>query len=218
MLKLNGLEFKNSTNNPPKQLIIMLHGYGSNGENMIDLAGSFSSTLPDAYFIAPNAPADHEHGYGGYQWFSLISRDENFILEGINYASNILNNYIDEQLARFNLIDNQLILIGFSQGAMLAIYAALRRMSKIAGVISYSGSVIGDKFLSNEIKSKPSILMIHGDNDDVVSPISLDLGIKTLRENQIPVKGLMCKGLAHSINLEGIKEAITFFKEIFLKH
>jgi phospholipase/carboxylesterase len=214
MLKLNGPESKPSSGGVAKQLVILLHGYGSCGENMIDLADSFNKSLPDAHFIAPNAPADHEGGSGGYQWFSLMSRNEDFMLEGINHASIILNHYIDEQLIKFNLASDKLILIGFSQGAMLSMHIAPRRAEKIAGLVAYSGALIGGGFLFQEIKSKPKMLLIHGDYDDVVSPASLDLALNILKQNQIPARGLMCKGLAHSINLEGIREASGFLKSI----
>jgi phospholipase/carboxylesterase len=214
MLKLNGPESKPLSGGAPKQLVIILHGYGSNGENMIDLADSFAQALPDAHFIAPNAHTDHEYGSGGYQWFSLMSRDEEFMFEGIKQASVILNNYIDEQLSRFNLTADKLILIGFSQGAMLSMHIAPRREEKIAAVVAYSGALLGGRFLSQEIKTKPEMLLVHGDYDDVVSPASLDSALDILKQNQIPAKGLMCKGLAHSINMEGIREASGFMKRI----
>ena len=94
-------------------------------------------------------------------------------------------------------------------------HIAPRREEKIAAVVAYSGALLGGRFLSQEIKTRPEMLLVHGDYDDVVSPASLDLALGTLKQNQIPARGLMCRGLAHSINMQGIKEASDFIKGIF---
>ena len=213
---LSGPEFKNQSLEKPKQLVLMLHGYGSNGENLIDLASYFTDFLPDAYFISPNAPHKFEMSNlaGGYQWFGLTSRDEDFMYTGIKQAAVILNDYIDEQLARFSLSEENLILLGFSQGAMMSMHVAPRRNNKIAGVVAFSGALIGGKTLPEEIISKPSMLLVHGDQDSVVSYDSMNNSLNILKQNQIPAEGITCKGLDHSINMYGMNQAGSFMKQI----
>ncbi len=212
---LTGPEVATQSKEVPKKIVMMLHGYGSNGKDLIDLSGYFNMILPDAYFVSPNAPFAFENiGYNSYQWFSLLQYEDEYMYEGITKAAIILNNYIDEQLARFSLTDEDLILLGFSQGAMMSLHVALRREKKIAGVVAFSGALIGAKHLAGEIKSKPNILLVHGDEDTVVPVKSLELAKKVLTKEQVPVSSLICKNLGHSINIEGIDAAANFMKSL----
>ena len=135
------------TTKSPKFLVILLHGYGANGENLIELANEFQPIIQDAYFIAPNAIEPWEGGFPNcYQWFSLYAGVERNALDilapKIKNANQILLKFIEEQLARFNLSFENLILIGFSQGSMMSIYQGLIMPKKIAGIISFSGKVV----------------------------------------------------------------------------
>ena len=123
----------------PSKLFIMLHGYGADKDDLIGLAPQFAEHFPDAYFISPNAPHSCEMSPFGYQWFGLRNFSEKELIEGVEDVAPILNNFIDRQLAKFNLEEKDLVLLGFSQGAMIALYVALRREKPVAGVISFSG-------------------------------------------------------------------------------
>src|SRR5690606_10003913 len=172
----------------PKNLVIFLHGYGSNGKDLISLSSEFSKILPDAQFISPNAPFDFESPFVsyGYQWFSMVNADPNILYPKIIEANNILEQFIKSQLERFSLKYQNLILIGFSQGAMMAMYNALRAKEIMAGVIAYSGKLILPTELSEEINSKPRICLIHGKADNVVPFKNMIEAESILKKLEIP--------------------------------
>lgn len=212
MIEINGPEICKSANK--KNLIVLLHGWGSSGDNFIHLAKVMSNSLPDSHFIAPNAPFNRETG-DGYQWFSLDDRREEALYNGVRNAAFIVNNFIDAKLKTLNLQDDQLALVGFSQGAMLAIHASLTRMRSCASVVAYSGRFIAPSKIAPEIKSKPNVCVIHGEVDDVVPFSSLALAIQALEENGINVEGHSIHSLGHVINDEGIKLGVQFIKRNF---
>lgn len=214
MHKITGPEVWPLSGRGPKQLVIMLHGVGADGENLIDLANSFQNVLPDAHFIAPNAPFPYENAPIGYQWFSLNDRREETLLKGMNTTMPILNEFIDQQLKRFNLLENKLILIGFSQGTMMSLHISFRRENSFAAVIGFSGSLVGDQVLAKEIKSRPPVLLIHGEEDNVV-PFGLMLySSRALKKLSIPVITYECEGLGHMISLKGVNRAKDFLKKL----
>ncbi|WP_341808854.1 alpha/beta hydrolase [Wolbachia endosymbiont (group E) of Neria commutata] len=195
-----------------KNLVVFLHGWGSSGDNFIHLAKVMSKFLPDSYFVAPNAPFEREIG-DGYQWFSLEDRSEDALYNGVKNAALIVNNFIETKLREMNLSDAQLSLVGFSQGAMLAIHTALTRMQPCASVVGYSGRFLSPSKVASEIKSKPNMCLIHGDADDVVPFSSLGLAVKALKENGVNVEGHAIHSLEHMINDKGIKLGIEFIKK-----
>jgi phospholipase/carboxylesterase len=200
----------------PKKLIVFLHGYGSSGEDLIALARDFAHDVPDAHFVSPNAPFDLEGGsfFGGYQWFSLTDRDPKIIYPQILAANRILDVFLDSQLKRFNLTYSDLILVGFSQGAMMANYSALRNSTKISGVISYSGRLILPKWLGEEMTSKPKICLIHGKEDDVV-PFDCFLEAKEILEKeQISFEHHALDGLGHGIDHHGLRIGKQFLSQL----
>jgi phospholipase/carboxylesterase len=197
-----------------KNLVIFLHGWGSSGDNSVHLIRVMSKFLPDSHFIAPNAPFLREIG-DGYQWFSLEDRSEEALYNGVKNAASIVNKFIDKKLKELNLKDTQLSLVGFSQGAMLAIHTALTRLQSCASVVAYSGRFLSPSRVASEMKSKPSMFVIHGDADDVVPFSSLDLAVRALKENGVNVEGYPIYSLGHVINDEGIKLGVEFIKKNF---
>ncbi|VVC39137.1 Phospholipase/carboxylesterase/thioesterase, Alpha/Beta hydrolase fold [Cinara cedri] len=211
MIEINGPEI--CEGGDKKKLIVFLHGWGSSGNNFIHLAKVMSKSLPESHFIAPNAPFNR--GVDGYQWFSLEDRSEKALYNGVKNAALIVNKFIDIKLKELNLKDAQLSLVGFSQGAMLAIHTSLTRIQPCASVVAYSGRFIAPTLVASEIKSKPAICIIHGDADDVVPFLSLDLAVKALRENGINALGHTIHSLGHMINDEGIKLGVDFIRRNF---
>ncbi|WP_349967192.1 alpha/beta hydrolase [Wolbachia endosymbiont of Armadillidium arcangelii] len=197
-----------------KNLIIFFHGWGSSGDNFAHLAKVMSKFLPDSYLVVPSAPFKREIG-DGYQWFSLEDRSEEALYSGVKNATSIVSHFIDTKLKELSLKDTQLSLVGFSQGAMLAINVALTRLQSCASVVAYSGRFLSPSKTAPQIKSKPSICVIHGDADDVVPFSSLDLAVKALEENGVNVEGYPIHGLGHIINEEGIKLGVEFIKKNF---
>ena len=204
---------KPRSGNAPKQLVLFLHGWGADGPNLIDLADMLSEYLPDALFIAPNAPFVCEVNPYGFQWFGLMDRTPARMLEGTRNAANILNNFIDEQLAAYTLTNANLALVGFSQGTMTGLHVATRRVPAMAAFVGFSGALMGADVLEKEITAKPPICLIHGQMDDVVPYGSLQHAADALSKVGIHASTHTRPMVGHSIDLEGIKIAGEFLKK-----
>jgi phospholipase/carboxylesterase len=215
MITLTGPQRKPASGKKPRQLVILLHGLGSDGNDLIELAPEFADILPDAQFLSPNAPFPCDMAPYGYQWFSLQDRSEGSILSGVREATPILNHYVDTALAEHQLTDKDVAFIGFSQGTMMALHVALRRPSPCAAVLGYSGALIAPSLLTTECQSKPSIMLFHGDYDTVVPISALDSALHALKSVDVPVKHHISKGLAHGIDQQGIKLGKKFLQEAF---
>lgn len=198
-----------------KQLVVFLHGWGADGPNLIDLADMIAPALPDAHFIAPNAPFVCEMNPFGFQWFSLMDRNPSKLLAGARHAADILNPFLDEQLAALGLNNSRLALVGFSQGTMTALHIATRRTPEIAALVGFSGALIGTDELQNEIQAKPPISLIHGDSDDVVPYASLKMATDALTRAGITPDTHTRPNVGHSIDLEGIRIAARFLQGHF---
>ena len=210
------------TTKTPKFLVILLHGYGANGENLIELANEFQPIIQDAYFIAPNAIEPWEGGFpNSYQWFSLYAGVERKALDvlapKIKNANQILLKFIENQLQRFNLSYENLILIGFSQGSMMAIYQGLIMPKKIAGIISFSGKVVEPLSVGDKIISKPNICLIHGTHDAVLPFANFDEAQKILKQHQVPFEAHAIANLDHTIDIRAVRIAQNFIKKIVVK-
>jgi len=194
----------------PKQLVMLLHGWGADGPNLIDLADGFAGALPDAQFIAPNAPFECEVNPYGYQWFSLNNRQPQHMFDGVSKAAEIFNIFLDEQLKSLGLDNSKLALVGFSQGTMTALHVALRRTPQIAAVVGFSGSLIGAEQLAKEIISRPPVCLIHGNADDVVPYAALGQAEAALKAQGVSVASHTRPFVGHSIDMEGVKIAGEF--------
>ncbi len=196
-----------------KRAVIFLHGYGSNGDDLLGLAPLMD--LPDTQFLAPNAPFPFEFYPGGYQWFGLADRDPARILREIIVAAPILNAFIDATMLRFGLTEENIALIGFSQGSMMSMYTALRRAKPLAGVVAISGALKGDDALAAEIQSRPPICIIHGEADEVVAFGEMAHAEKILKANNVPVETHARPRLGHGIDEVGIDIANAFLVKAF---
>lgn len=198
-----------------RQLVLFLHGWGADGPNLIDLADMIAPALPDAYFIAPNAPYVCEVNPFGFQWFGLMDRTPSRMLAGARNAADILNTFIDEQLAALNLDNSQLALVGFSQGTMTGLHVALRRAPAMAAFVGFSGALIGEETLTQEVAAKPPICLIHGQMDDVVPYAAMGHASHALKQSGIMHETHSRPGIGHSIDLEGIRIAAGFLQKAF---
>ena len=209
---LSGPVFKPQSGAAAKSTIIFLHGLGSDGENLIGLAPYFAPHFPDTVFHSPNAPFAFDMFDQGYQWFSLADRDPKKMLTGVREAAPLLNKYIDEVLAEYKLDENKLALVGFSQGTMTALHAAVRREKKIAGIVGFSGTLIAPELLAEEAKVKPDICLIHGDADDVVPHAALGHAEHALKREGFFAEAHTRPWLTHSIDMPGIELAVKFLE------
>jgi len=202
----------------PKYLVVFLHGYGANGENLIDLSYEFKKILPDAHFISPNAIEPWEGGFPhAYQWFSLSAgmerRSLDVMAESVKNANKTLQHFINSQLERFKISAENLFLVGFSQGAMMALYQGFIQNKKPAGVISFSGKLILPEMVNEKTLSKPEICLIHGESDSVVPFSSLAEAGLLLKENNISFEEHPIPNLDHSIDINAIRLAQNFIKK-----
>lgn len=211
--ELEFFELHTLSKEKPKKLMVFLHGYGASGEDLIDLAREFKHILPDAHFVSPNAPFDLQHPFSsGYQWFSLGSYEPRILYPQILEANRILDIFINSQLQRFDLTHQDLILVGFSQGAMMAMYNSIRNQNQNAGIIAYSGKLILPTMLGESIGSKPKICLIHGKEDDVLPFDNFLEAQKLLQEIEIPTECHALEGLGHGIDHHGIRIGKQFLQ------
>ena len=213
--ELNGPILPPKSGKKPKQLVILLHGYGADGSNLIGLGAEWADNLPDAEFIAPNAPYQCEMNPFGYQWFSLRDLTPEVIFNFLKEVVPVLNSFIDSELKKRNLTEKDLVLVGFSQGTMMSLYTAPRRENCCAGIIGYSGRLFGEENLKDECKSKPPITLIHGEADDVVPFESMVLAKNALVAEGFSIETHARPNLPHSIDMEGIKIGQKFLEKVF---
>jgi phospholipase/carboxylesterase len=216
-LSLSGPGLKPRSGHQPKQLVIFLHGLGADGDDLIGLAPHFAEALPDAEFLSPHAPFPCDMAPFGRQWFSLQQRGPAEMLQGLKTVRPLLDAYLDEMLAKRSLTDNDLALVGFSQGTMLALYAGLRRSAAVAGIVGYSGLLAAPDLLPAEITARPPVLLVHGEQDAVVAFQFMELAKSALELLQVPVTSLSRPGLGHSIDDVGLAAGIRFLADHFAK-
>jgi phospholipase/carboxylesterase len=212
------------TNNPDK-LVIFLHGVGSNGQDLIDLAPLFAEKFKNAYFISPNGSEKYDLAPFGYQWFSLKDRSVEAMSHGIAKSAPILAKNIEEKLAELGLSYKDLILIGFSQGTMMAIDFALRAKEKICAVIGFSGTIVPPKDIdeliaknssnASGIENKTPLCLIHGIDDEVLSVDYMHKSVEFLESQGFPVESLEIPNLRHSIDKNGLDFAINFISKYY---
>ena len=200
----------------PKQLIVLCHGYGGDGRDISALASNWQRFLPEAIFLCPNAPEICEINPQGYQWFDLSTDKEEVILEKSLVAEAKLNTFLDQILDNFQLRENNLALVGFSQGSMMVVQVALKKKEQINCLIGYSGKVMNQKHLSNHIKSKPKIFLMHGANDSIVSATNLLAAKEYLTNHGINIKTKLFKDCEHRIPTEGSSLGLKFLKKNLL--
>lgn len=213
---LSGPMLEPASGAEPKQLVILLHGVGSDGNDLISLAPYFQNTLPDALFASPNAPYAFDMAPTGYQWFSLLDSSEAARLEGVTGAAPILNRFIDDLLSETGLGEDKLVLIGFSQGTMMALHVGLRRKTQLAGIIGYSGMLVGAERLEDEIESRPPLLLTHGDADPVLPVQVLPIAVAGLEAVGVGVEHHVREGLAHGIDEECIRLGQDFLARVLI--
>lgn len=205
---------------PARQLVIFLHGYGADGNDLIELGRAWQNLLPDAAFVSPHAPEPCAQAPVGRQWFSLTFREKNERWIGVSKASPALEHFIGEELARNNLPGTALALVGFSQGTMMALHVGLRRTVRPAAIVGYSGLFVlpdgaAPEAASGDIKARPPVLLVHGDRDDLIPAQALFLSAQYLAALEIPTEWHMSAGIGHGIDQEGLRHGGEFLARQF---
>ncbi len=212
---LDGPVVRPASGADPRLLVIFLHGYGSNGQDLIGLAPYWRAALPNTLFISPNAPQPCPGAPGGYQWWPLTSLTPQARAEGVRQSAGVLNAFIDAQMARYGLTDDKVALVGFSQGTMMALHVGPRRKKALAGIVGYSGMLADPQALAAEVVTKPPVLLVHGDVDGVLPVASLHDADTALGALGFSVSSHVSRGLAHSIDADGLKLGETFLTGVF---
>jgi phospholipase/carboxylesterase len=203
---LSGRSFSPAAGGKPTALVVLLHGLGADGADLISLAPMLGRALPHAMFVAPDAPFPCDLAPYGRQWFSLQDRSSAKVLEGTTMVRPIVDRFIDEALAVWGLKDDALALLGFSQGAMTSLYVGLRRAAPPAAIMAFSGLLVGD-VPSASVKGYPPVLLVHGEDDDVVQFSSFQHARLSLTAAGVPVEALARPGMGHGIDEEGLAAA-----------
>lgn len=214
MEEWNTYAFGPANGEKPEKVVVLLHGYGSNGQDLISLAPHLAEAVPNAIFLSPDAPFPCDGAPFGRQWFPLQSFDPEYMLAGIRRTEPLLNDYIDQVLKQLGLNDADLALLGFSQGTMMSLFAAPRRKKAIAGVVGYSGALLGEAELSDAAIQKMPVVLIHGEDDQVVTFDRHEHAKSSLKSHGFVIETLSIPGLPHSIDEAGIAAGAAFLKRV----
>lgn len=202
---VNGSSLQPLSGASPKQIVLLLHGYGSNGADLISLAPHWQRQLPEALFLAPNAPQRLGSLFAGYQWWPLTAFTPQELASGAASAAPAITAFIDRKLAQYGLADANLAIVGFSQGTMMALHVGLRRPRQLAAIVGYSGMLTGAHELSHVPITKPPVLLVHGSADPLIPVAALHAAKSTLEHLGIDVMAHVSNGVGHTVNPVGLR-------------
>jgi phospholipase/carboxylesterase len=205
-----------------RQLVVFLHGYGADGNDLIDIGRAWQGLLPDAAFVSPHAPHACGQAPMGREWFPLTFRNPDERWTGVNAAAPGLNAFLDAELARHNLPASALGLVGFSQGCMLALHIGLRRAAPPAAIVGYSGMLampetIDPDTFAAEVVSRPPVLLIHGEQDPLIPVQAVFHAAQSLAALDVPTEWHISPGIGHSIDQEGLRQGGEFLARQFAR-
>lgn len=208
---------RESVSGDVRSVVVFLHGYGANGADLLGLADPLSEHLPDTLFVAPDAPEMVDGMPNAFQWFPIPWIDgssEEESERGMTQAVADLNAFLDALMVDEDVLPEQVVLFGFSQGTMMALHVAPRREDEIAGVVAFSGRLLSPEDLVDQVVVRPPILLVHGDADDVVPPQSLQQAAEALQEaGWKDVFAHVMKGTGHGIAPDGLSVALAFMRD-----
>jgi phospholipase/carboxylesterase len=171
--------------------------------------------MPDTVFHAPNAPYPCEGNPMGYQWFGISRLDPQLAAAGVRAAAPFVDAFLDETMARYGLDESRTALVGFSQGTMMALHVGLRRPRRLAGIIGFSGMLAAPETLAAEIETRPPVLLLHGDSDEMLPHVLTERATETLRRHGLSVRMHIARGVGHGIDQTGLSQAASFLLDVF---
>ncbi len=211
---IDGPRLEPAAGGPAKSLVIFLHGYGADGNDLIAIGREWSRDLPDTAFVAPHAPEACTMAPTGRQWFALTMRDPDEYARGVAAVRPELDEFIDAEMARHGVDETTTALVGFSQGTMMALHAGLLRNKPFAGLLGYSGLLADPGAIKAGPSQKPPILLIHGENDEMIPVGALFAATQGLSAAEIPVAWHISKGIGHGIAPDGLELGADFLKRV----
>ena len=200
-------------NNNIKNAVILLHGYGGDGNDISTLTLNWKRFLPQTVFLCPNGHEKCVINPTGYQWFDLSKDDPSYIIEESIKAEKKLNLYIKEVKSEYNLKNSNICVSGFSQGCMMSINLGLSNEESFNCIVGFSGKIINLDDISKRIKSKPKMLLIHGDSDEIVPPKRLLEAKDFLMRHKVDIETKMIKNCDHHIPIEASSIALNYIKK-----
>ncbi len=214
MTQLDGPRVAPVSGGPATSLVVFLHGYGADGNDLIDIGRMWAPVLPDTAFVAPHAPEPCSEAPVGRQWFPLARTDPQLLRQRVRGAAPILDAFINAELAAHGLAEDRLALVGFSQGTMMALHVGPRRAGAIAGIVGYSGLLAGPEDLAAEARSKPPILLVHGAADPLIPVMAIHAAARDLAEAGFAVESHVRPRLMHGIDQEGLALGAGFLQRV----
>jgi phospholipase/carboxylesterase len=215
MIKLDGPRYGPQAGGKPSHLVVLLHGYGADGNDLIGLAPVLAPLMPDTAFHAPNAPYPCADNPMGYQWFGISRLDPHAAAAGVRAAAPFVDALLDEMLARYRFDESKTVLMGFSQGTMMALHVGLRRAKQLAGIVGFSGMLTAPEALGTEIKTRPPVLLLHGDSDKMLPHMLTERAAEVLRQHGVQVRMHIAQGVGHGIDQTGLSHAARFLLDAF---
>lgn len=215
MTRIDGPSYGPQAGGKPGHLVVLLHGYGADGNDLIGLAPVLAPLMPDVAFHAPNAPYPCEGNPMGYQWFGIARLDPAVTAAGVRSAAPFVDDFLDDTMARYGLDESRTALVGFSQGTMMALHVGLRRARPLAGIVGFSGMLAAPEALGAEIGSRPPVLLVHGDSDQMLPHQLTERAAETLRQNGVETSMHIARGVGHGIDQAGLSLAARFLLEAF---
>ena len=203
-----------------RQLVVFLHGYGADGNDLIEIGRAWQPLLPAAAFVSPHAPEPCAQAPIGRQWFGLTFRDPGERWRGVTKTAPVIERFLDAELARRNLPPRALALVGFSQGTMMSLHVGLRRNAGPAAIVGYSGMLVlpndgPPEAVAPDIRSHPPVLLVHGDRDELIPVEALFLAAQGLAALGVPVEWHLSSGIGHGIDGEGLRHGGEFLARRF---
>ncbi|MBB6425336.1 dienelactone hydrolase family protein [Sphingopyxis sp. JAI128] len=214
---VNGASLQPRSGAAPKNIVLLLHGFGSSGSDMISLAPPWQDALPDTLFLAPHAPQRCSMMGTGYQWWGLSGFAPSALAAGAAAAAPAIDAFIDRKLAQYDLSEADLALVGFSQGTMMALQIGLRRPRPVAAIVGYSGMLAGAADLGHRVSTPPPVLLVHGTADPVVPIAALHLSESQLTRLGVEVKTHISYGVGHSVDPVGLRAGRDFVADAFAR-
>ncbi|MES2493010.1 MAG: dienelactone hydrolase family protein [Pseudomonadota bacterium] len=206
---VNGASLQPKSGGKPRQIVLLLHGFGSSGSDMISLAPSWQQHMPEALFLAPHAP-QRCGMVAGYQWWALSDLLPAALARGAASAAPVIDSFIDRKLDQYGLGEGELAIVGFSQGAMMALHVGLRRKRVISAIVGYSGMLAGAPQLKHEITARPPVLLVHGTHDPVVPVAAVHDAERALKLLDVDVTTHVSSGVGHSVDPVGLRLGCEF--------
>lgn len=197
----------------PRHIVILLHGYGANGDDLLSIGEQFAPHFPDVLFISPNAPTPCEMGGPGFQWFSLAAYNPMAMKLGADAALPVLEDFISSLMDKYGVGDKDISLLGFSQGTMMSLHMGVKHPEMIRCILGFSGSLLIPQVQQNVLNEDLPICLIHGTNDQVVPVGATLMSEQVLSAANFPVESLLIPGLEHGIDVQGLSKALKFLQE-----